>query len=838
MAFNINNLPVGWSAGRVGQNRVFRTPDGRQIDPKEAAGILRNMGEEEGSTTASGSFSGFGSSDDDVIVNDPLSASSGMTIKRPTMDQPIVDDPDLNMRNGASDGAGQPDGVAPYVEEGIGDTGNAVAPSLSDLPSNDLSTEVPGFEDSAVIETKEDDVALEVTRPMGETGFTNSDGSQITNQSDIDGIQAILQADGSLTKEQAVRIYNYNQENVGPTGKTESLLPSIDADKVTNAGEEELSLSAGSTQGGGYSLPPTAGKMTTYKPDGTFTYNDIELFDYKTASDLLKGVSKGSPIGDVLAHYDSILSKGEPEIQGFDIEDTDPNSPTFGDIITADVVLGEDIVGTQGWGYYTTEAVEQQVIGADGVEKLNEDGTPLMETVHTEIFKIDANSLKAGMAYERSIDIFDNMQNFVQNSALATDASSRDLLVRQAMAFTEDQYALNRQSIAHFNALDAIAAQGGIAADLQKASQDFQQNQRLLKERFDKAESDLGRKFTTSERLAIEAWQEEQRTGVGGTQAFTTAEREAIQTWQETQRTGEGGTQEFSTSEREASQAESERVRLLEADIRELEISEGRTFTTDERKAIQAFQVSREEISRSEKLDDQSTGQKFAISEREAQELFASKQADINRGATRDESKLSREAASNRQEDAQEFAFSERVSNQEFSNAQSQLGREFSVTERQAIQDFQKSQATINRGFSAEQSTLDREAASARQEDTQAFESEQSRLSETFQIRRDSLKFDMDSRMESARLGIADATSEAGIQEAVKLAQEARDLERTMAAVDIVERIALNPAMKRSLEESGVLAALEAEFGLDLSFIMGGGLSTGGGGGAPVRVTA
>ena len=465
MAFNINNLPVGWSAGRVGQNRVFRTPDGRQIDPKEAAGILRNMGEEEGSTTASGSFSGFGSSDDDVIVNDPLSASSGMTIKRPTMDQPIVDDPDLNMRNGASDGAGQPDGVAPYVEEGIGDTGNAVAPSLSDLPSNDLSTEVPGFEDSAVIETKEDDVALEVTRPMGETGFTNSDGSQITNQSDIDGIQAILQADGSLTKEQAVRIYNYNQENVGPTGKTESLLPSIDADKVTNAGEEELSLSAGSTQGGGYSLPPTAGKMTTYKPDGTFTYNDIELFDYKTASDLLKGVSKGSPIGDVLAHYDSILSKGEPEIQGFDIEDTDPNSPTFGDIITADVVLGEDIVGTQGWGYYTTEAVEQQVIGADGVEKLNEDGTPLMETVHTEIFKIDANSLKAGMAYERSIDIFDNMQNFVQNSALATDASSRDLLVRQAMAFTEDQYALNRQSIAHFNALDAIAAQGGIAAN-------------------------------------------------------------------------------------------------------------------------------------------------------------------------------------------------------------------------------------------------------------------------------------------------------------------------------------------------------------------------------------
>ena len=494
--------------------------------------------------------------------------------------------------------------------------------------------------------------------------------------------------------------------------------------------------------------------------------------------------------------------------------------------------------GTQGWGYYTTEKVESPVLDANGVAQLNDDGTPMLESSFEEIFKIDANSLKAGMSYERAIDNFDSMQSFVQNAALAQDASARELLIRQEMSRIDNEYASQRQAISHFNALDAIAAQGGIAADLQKASQDFQQNQRLLKERFDKAESDLGRKFTTSERLAIEAWQEEQRTGVGGTQAFTTAEREAIQTWQETQRTGEGGTQEFSTSEREASQAESERVRLIEADIRELEISEGRTFTTDERKAIQAFQVSREEISRSQKLDDQSTGQKFAISEREAQELFASKQADINRGATRDESKLSREAASNRQEDAQDFAFSERVSNQEFSNAQSQLGREFSVTERQAIQDFQKSQATINRGFSAEQSTLDREAASARQEDTQAFESEQSRLSETFQIRRDELKFDMDSRMESARLGIADATSEAGIQEAVKLAQEARDLERTMAAVDIVERIALNPAMKRSLEESGVLAALEAEFGLDLSFIMGGGLSTGGGGGAPVRVTA
>jgi hypothetical protein len=376
------------------------------------------------------------------------------------------------------------------------------------------------------------------------------------------------------------------------------------------------------------------------------------------------------------------------------------------------------------------------------------------------------------MAYERAIDNFDSMQSFVQNAALANDASARDLLIRQEMARVDNEYASQRQAIGHFNALDAIAAQGGVAADLQKAGQDFQNNQRIKDENFARTEAGLGRKFTTSERIAIETWQEEQRTGKEGTQAFTVSEREAIQEWQQAQRTGVGGTQEFATGEREASQTESERIRLIEADIRKLEISEGRTFTTEERKAIQAFQVSREEISRTQQLEDQRTGQAFAIGERKAGESFSSKQADLNRV------------------------------------------------------------------FSADQSTLDREAASTRQEDTQAFEEEQSRLSETFQIRRDKIRFDMDSRMESARLGIADATSDAGIQEAVKLAKEARDLERTMAAVDIVERIALNPAMKRSLEESGVLAALEAEFGLDLSFIMGGGLSTGGGGGAPVRVTA
>ena len=55
--------------------------------------------------------------------------------------------------------------------------------------------------------------------------------------------------------------------------------------------------------------------------------------------------------------------------------------------------------------------------------------------------------------------------------------------------------------------------------------------------------------------------------------------------------------------------------------------------------------------------------------------------------------------------------------------------------------------------------------------------------------------------------------------------------------LDIVERIAAS-GLGRQMADSGLLEQLSAEFGVDLSFLITGGLGTGGGGNAPVRVTA
>ena len=102
-----------------------------------------------------------------------------------------------------------------------------------------------------------------------------------------------------------------------------------------------------------------------------------------------------------------------------------------------------------------------------------------------------------------------------------------------------------------------------------------------------------------------------------------------------------------------------------------------------------------------------------------------------------------------------------------------------------------------------------------------AWQGQEANLQRNFQILRDTTDFDRTSLLESARLGIADATSPEGIARAVELAKTARDREKTLAALDVIERIASNPQAAFALSNSGLLGALGTEFGLDLSFIGG-----------------
>jgi hypothetical protein len=303
-----------------------------------------------------------------------------MTIKRPTMKQPIVDDPNLNLRNGASDGAGNPDGVD--IDGAFNQFTGKEPPDGIDVMANKggetdaFSTEIASYNEAVM---------------LGEDGTTVSGG---VNRPDIAaGAQDILQKDGSLSREDANILAALNATGdtdisslditvrakmTGPNGESAAKMKADGFNKVTynaqtgkydwskvdynisNNGEEGSKTASG-TQGGGYTLPSTSGKTTSYSPNGTFTYAGVEVFNYKTASELLKGVAGGSPIESVLSNYDETLSKGEPEIESMVIDDIDPNSPTFGDPIKVDIVLGTDSYSqTQGWGYYTTEEVQTE----------------------------------------------------------------------------------------------------------------------------------------------------------------------------------------------------------------------------------------------------------------------------------------------------------------------------------------------------------------------------------------------------------------------------------------------------------------------------------------------
>lgn len=650
MAFNINNLPVGWSAGRVGNNRVFRTPDGKQISADEASKQLLGGGD-------GGNFTGFGSSDDDVIVNDPLSASSGMTIKRPTMEQPIVDDPNLNLRNGASDGAGQPDG--------IDNGGGVINPDLPNI-----------FNDSTG----------ELLNP--DTPLTESESA---------GIADAMTNNPALTWNQAYKASKATGESI--SGNTK--------------------INASYFQSGGGNDPRKE-------------INDkIKNFD-----DTLKLLGSGN-IDDVTQKYTKLIAEIE-KAGGIKI-------PTLQS--GEQIKYGANKYGSEGWGF--------------------QDGNFITLSEEAE---------QAGADYLANKAELTRMRAFIESSSAAQSDDARNLLTQQEMSRLEDSISDENRKITQLNTLATIDAQGNVQAGLQEDSQEFQNQQRIDREAFDKLERESGQTFSQDERLAIQRYQNAAREDQQG---FTASQQVDQQTFTR-----------------------------LENDL-------SRKLTTSEREAVNAFQATQNEATRNASTIDREDQQRFTAGENE----------------------LSRTQADTTREDQQRFT-----------EAENRIGRQFSTTEREAIQAFQSTESQLGRdasilnqenqqAFQSGENQLNRTQADKDREDQQSFAADENRRTESFNIRRDELRFEQESKLESARTGIADATSEEGITRAVELANEARSLERTMAMIDVIEQISAS-GLGRQLSESGLLEQLGSQFGIDMSFLLSGGLSTGGGGGAPVRVTA
>lgn len=263
----------------------------------------------------------------------------------------------------------------------------------------------------------------------------------------------------------------------------------------------------------------------------------------------------------------------------------------------------------------------------------------------------------------------------------------------------------------------------------------------------------------------------------------------------------------------------------------------GRDFTTDERLAIQAYQDATRDEERGLNREDTAAAQKFSSEQQEDSQRFTEEQADINREIAAAEAVTGRE-----------FTTSERVAIENFQRIQNEASRSdanyaredtqsFQEESRVASQEFSSAERRTSEGVARDQASTANDRAIQDREDRQVNETLQRQQAQQFNLQRDQIEFDRQSRLESVRLGIADATSEDGIARAVELANEARQLERSSAMLDVVERIA-SSGLGRQMADSGLLEQLSAEFGVDLSFLITGGLGTGGSGNAPVRVTA
>ncbi|MEK9768320.1 MAG: hypothetical protein VW683_05295 [Betaproteobacteria bacterium] len=253
----------------------------------------------------------------------------------------------------------------------------------------------------------------------------------------------------------------------------------------------------------------------------------------------------------------------------------------------------------------------------------------------------------------------------------------------------------------------------------------------------------------------------------------------------------------------------------------------GETFATGERVASQEFQQGESQLARDFAEEQRIASQDFATQERLGSEAFAT-QSREDAQTFADEQRIASET----------FATSERTAAQAFQSAEALLGRQFTTSEREAAQLFaeqmQKAQFAENEASQQRQQDFqEQQAAEAR-----AAELERQKIQNDFQATQAELNRAQQAALESARLGIADATSEEGIAEAVRQAEEARRLERAQTIVRLVQDLSNDPAVVRGLRQSGILQTMGDELGVDFSFLTGGGGLATGSTGTPIRITA
>jgi len=411
-----------------------------------------------------------------------------------------------------------------------------------------------------------------------------------------------------------------------------------------------------------------------------------------------------------------------------------------------------------------------------------------------EKFVITAATQAAGAAYERSLELLDIQRDFVQKQQASVNQYEREKLFEEFRMEIRDKYSeieqerantqadLDREDRQSFEFLQEGRGQRFVKSE-REASQEYQDEVREWEKQTAKDIADYEREqnitFNESERAAIDEWEKQKfEREFAARSEFETDERKATQTWQDEQR-------------------------VAEEDFRRTEAQLDRDLTTDERVASENWQ-------RTLQLD-------LDLGRREHEERMYALRADADRQAA--------EVANQRQLDMQtiqnsvdsyeallgrNFKTGEREAAEAYATAASALENTRRIAEREEMQTFTSGERVAGQEFQTEERATER-----------AWQEQEADLTRQFQTLRDTTDFNRTSLLESARLGIADATSPEGIARAVELANTARDREKTLAALDVIERIASNPQAAFALSNSGLLGALGTEFGLDLSFIGG-----------------
>ena len=485
--------------------------------------------------------------------------------------------------------------------------------------------------------------------------------------------------------------------------------------------------------------------------------------------DAINLLSEGK-IDDLITEYQKLVKLGpppQPTMQG----------PSGLERDRIEVHWGTTFEGNKGYGYYTD--YENELSGETEVK-----------------FVMTAASARAGEDYDRAQQQFEQMEAFLEQEVAAQTEDARTLIAQEHFAYLNDAIADENRIQAQLNTIATQELIGGIQADLQETAIDATALQNKLQREMTVDENRKAEKFIVDVQQAFQR---------GEREAAENFIRDFVQTFAKDERLAAQDfitevVQKFQTEERAAGQEFTTEERAAREE-----------FTTEERKAAEAFAR--------DLIQGEGGSQEFATKEREAGELFAGEQ----------------------REEREEFATGEREAGELFAGQESLTQRGFLDTQRLAAEGFRRGErvdAELYATRTAEEvADLAEQRAIDDREDRQRNETLQRQQAEEFTAERDKLAFDRTSRLESVRLGIADATSDEGIARAIELADEVRQLERSSAMLDVIERIVAS-GLGRQMAQSGLLEQLSEEFGIDLSFLISGGLGIGLGGGMPIRVTA